>query len=136
MEPSDTATTVDDSSLFHLELIRQNALTEQEIVVLNIFAHGIQSATVEAAAEAAHQFDILCPPLEQEEEANSWLWMVWRSMLTVARSPEVTKEVHIRLVGILDILGQCAKGNLNVYGVSAFNNPFLSAGAQSNHVNF
>lgn len=136
MSLPDTATTADEGSLLHLELIRQNTLTEQETIILNVFARGIQPATAEAAAEAAHQFDILCPPLEQEDEANDYLWMVWRIMITVARSPDVTNEVHIRLVSILDILRQFAKGNLDVHGVSAYYNPFLLAGAQSNHVNF
>lgn len=57
-------------------------------------------------------------------------------MITVAKSPGVTHEAHIRLVSILDILQHAAKGNLNVYGVSAYYNTFLLAGAQSNHVNF
>ena len=121
MAPPDTATTADESFLLDLELIRQNVLTEQETIILNVFARGIQPATVEAAAEAAHQLDVLCPPLEQEcEAANVYLWNVWDIMITIARSPEVKSEVHVWLMSILDILRQCAKGNLDVYGVSAY----------------
>jgi len=57
-------------------------------------------------------------------------------MITVARSPDVTNEVHIGLVGILDILQHCVKGNLDVNGVSVYYDPFLLAGVQSDHVKF
>jgi hypothetical protein len=44
--------------------------------------------------------------------------MVWEIMLDIARSPDVTSEIHEGLVGILERLRQCAKGELNVWGVS------------------
>lgn len=118
MASSEAATTAGESGPFDLELIKQEDLTEEETAILKVFAHGIQPASPEAAGEAAHQFDISCPPLEQDEEANHYLWTVWRIMITIARSPDVRSEVHIRLVNILEILQQSAKGNLNVYGVS------------------
>ena len=106
------------SSLFHLELIRQRNITKQETNILDAFACGMQPATPETAAEAARQLDSSCPPLEQENEAGDYLWMVWEIMLDIAQSPDVASEIHERLVGILASLWQCAKGDLDIGGVS------------------
>jgi hypothetical protein len=103
-----------ESSLFHLGLIRRRNLSEQETNILNAFAWGMQPATPETAAEAVRQLNDSCPPLAQEEEANNYLWQVWDIMMDIARSPDVTSEVHKRLVAILECLRQCAKGELMV----------------------
>jgi hypothetical protein len=121
---TDTTATTNNSSLFNLELIREGELSEGEWIILNIFAHGIQPAMPGVAAEAAQQFDILCPPLKHVHEANHYLWTLWKVMITIARSPDVTSEIHVRLVGILDILRQSAKGELDVHGVSSYQDPF------------
>ncbi|RDL33086.1 uncharacterized protein BP5553_08525 [Venustampulla echinocandica] len=101
-----------ESSIFHLELIRQKNLSEQETNILYAFAYGMQPATPETAAGAAYQLDCLCPPLEQRHECNDYIWMVWSIMLNIARSPDVTSEVHMRLVSIVESLRQIAKGDL------------------------
>ncbi|EPE27923.1 hypothetical protein GLAREA_04714 [Glarea lozoyensis ATCC 20868] len=113
---TDPTATIDDSSLFDLESIRDGEYSEEEWTVLKIFAHGIQPAMPGVAAEAAHQFDILCPPLEQVHEANHYLYTLWNVMITIARSPDVTSDIHVQLVGILQILRQTSKGELDVYG--------------------
>ncbi|EHL01948.1 hypothetical protein M7I_1896 [Glarea lozoyensis 74030] len=79
------------------------------------------------AAEAAHQFDILCPPLEQVHEANHYLYTLWNVMITIARSPDVTSDIHVQLVGILQILRQTSKGELDVYGMTRRDNTLKAA---------
>lgn len=111
------------SSLFHLELIRRRDTTEQEVNVLNLLARWMQPATPETAAGAAHQLDCSCPPLGQEQEANDYLWTVWEIIINIARSPDVASEVHEHLVNIMESLQQCAKGDLNVWGVSIHSQP-------------
>jgi hypothetical protein len=107
-----------ESSLIHLELIRQRNLSGQKTNILNTFTCEIQPTTTKTVMEATHQLDSSCPPLGQEKETNDYLWMVWEIMLDIARSPNVTSEVHKRLVSILESLRQSAKGDLNVWGVS------------------
>lgn len=111
-------TTENKNSLFHLELVRKRTLSAQETSILNAFDRGMQFDVLERAAEAARQLNNYCPPLDQEKEANAYLWMVWEIMLDIARSPDVKCEVHICLVKILEMLRQSAKGDLNVWGVS------------------
>ncbi len=107
-----------ETSLFQLELIRRRDLSAQETNILNALACGMQPATAEAAAEAARQLDSFFPPLEQVKEANDYLWAVWEVIIDIARSPDVMIQVHERLVSILENLRRCAKGDLNVWGVS------------------
>lgn len=107
-----------ENSLFDLELIKKRNLSEQDIEIVNAFSWGIQLATPEAAAEAAFQLDCLCPPLEQNEEAADYLWMVWDIMVDIAQSPDVKSEVHDGLVSIVQNLMQCAKGDLDIHLVS------------------
>ncbi|RFU28620.1 hypothetical protein B7463_g7724, partial [Scytalidium lignicola] len=104
------------SSLFYLELIRQRDLSEQETNILNVFAHGMYPATLKTAEEAAYWLDCSCPPLEQgkETEVEGYFWMIWEIMLDITRSPDVSSEVHQRLIVVLRSLKQCAKGDLNV----------------------
>lgn len=111
------------TSLTQLELIRERTLSQQDTNILGALALGIQPATAEAAWAAARQLDRLCPSLANEEDALNYLWEVWHLVLDAARSPDVSDEVHIRLVTILEHLQQCAKGEIDVWGVSCLN-PF------------
>ncbi|KUJ09592.1 uncharacterized protein LY89DRAFT_536741, partial [Mollisia scopiformis] len=63
----------------------------------------------DAATEAASQLDNLCPPLNQNEATLDYLWSVWTLLLDIARSQDVTSEIHTRLVNILEMLWQHAK---------------------------
>jgi hypothetical protein len=74
-------------------------------------------APPETTAEAARQLDYFCPPLETRKEASNYFWATWEILIDIARSPEVTPEAHERLVGIVECLGQCAKGEMVVWGV-------------------
>ena len=107
--------------LARLELIRQRNLFRQEESILDALTLGIHPATAEAAWAAARQLDRLCPALENEQDARDYLWRVWHLMVDAARSPDVSDEVHIRLVSILEHLQQCAKGELKAWGVSLVN---------------
>jgi len=106
------------ASLFQLELIRQRDPSELDTNILNAFTCGMEPATDDAAAEAARRLDESCPPLEQVKEARDYLWRVWDVMLDIARSPDVTRQVHKRLISVLESLRQIAKGDLIVYSVS------------------
>lgn len=108
-----------ESNLFNLELVTKRDLSKQGTDILNAFSRGMQPATPETAAEAARRLDGLCPPLEQEQAAYDYLWMLWEIMLDVVRSPDATSEIHERFVAVLEDLRQCAKGTLDVWGVSA-----------------
>lgn len=107
-----------ESSIFHLALVKQRTASEQEINILNAFACGMQPATPETAAEAARQLDDLCPPLEQAKETKDYLWMVWEILFDIAASHDVANEIHERLMNILQSLRLCAKGDVDVWGVS------------------
>jgi hypothetical protein len=111
-----------EMTLFELEALRRRnlrcSLSDKETGILKTLACGIYPATPEAAYKAASQLDILCPPLIKDNEAQNYLWSVWDMMLEVAHSPDVTPEIQDRLVSIVQILAQRAKGNLNVHGVS------------------
>lgn len=104
--------------LTQLELIREADLSEQEVYVLYALSWAMQSPTWEAAEGSAYLLDELCPPLEQEEEATDYLWLVWALICKIAESPDVSFEVHKQLVKVLQSVAQCAKGNLRVWGVS------------------
>lgn len=106
-----------ESSLSQLELIRERDLSDGETNVLAAFDCAMHPARPETAAEVAQWLDYFCPPLEQEEEAQDYIWTIWETMLNVARSPDVTSEIHERLVSIVEHLRQCAKGEMDVYGV-------------------
>jgi hypothetical protein len=106
------------TSLFQLELIRQRDPSELDTTILNAFTRGMEPATDEAAAEAASQLDESCPPLERVKEVRNYLRRVWDVMLDIARSPDVTSQIHKRLISILESLRQIAKGDLIVYSVS------------------
>lgn len=110
--------TGDENSLFNLKLIKRRDLGEQETKIINAFACGVQPATEESAAEAVRQLDSYCPPLEQYDEVGDYLWMVWEILMDIVQSPDVTGEVHDQLIVILGSLWQCAKGEVDVYGVS------------------
>ncbi|KAK3943111.1 hypothetical protein QBC46DRAFT_422266 [Diplogelasinospora grovesii] len=60
----------------------------------------MQPATLETAAGAARQLDLACLacPLEHQQEAEDYLRMVWEVMVDVVRSPDVTSEIHERLI--------------------------------------
>jgi hypothetical protein len=57
--PHTTTMSENKSSLFHLELIRQRDLSEQEADIVSAFARGIYPATTETVLEAARQLDYL-----------------------------------------------------------------------------
>ncbi|EPE34941.1 hypothetical protein GLAREA_10636 [Glarea lozoyensis ATCC 20868] len=107
-----------ESSLFDLELIKdmlkQPYNLAQRLPMIRLFDQGVKSEA--AAVEAAQQLDAWCPPVDQTEEANDFLWNLWEVMLDIARSPEVTTEVHIGLIRILENLRPFARGMLSVYG--------------------
>ncbi|KAK3308016.1 uncharacterized protein B0T15DRAFT_94137 [Chaetomium strumarium] len=108
-------------SLAQLQLIKRRPLSEQESNVLNAFALAIPNLHAEpgasrasdAAIEAAHRLNSLCPSLDHKEDARDYLWRTWEIMLDIASSPEVEDNVHGRLLTILEELLQCAKGELD-----------------------
>ncbi|KAK2773403.1 hypothetical protein CKAH01_03863 [Colletotrichum kahawae] len=91
-------------------------ITPEHIAVLKVFARGISAATPEAAKEAARQLNDLCPPLNQTEEANNWMYMVWLVMLDIVADIGSTDAVQEGCVRILEELVQCAKGMMDVWG--------------------
>ena len=106
-----------ETSLFNFDLMRERELSEEETNVLHAFDSAVHPATPETAAEAALWLDYFCPPLDQEKDAHQYLWTVWDIMLSIAQSPDVTSQVHDCLLGVVENLRQCAKGELNVWGV-------------------
>ncbi|KAK4032947.1 hypothetical protein C8A01DRAFT_50382 [Parachaetomium inaequale] len=106
------ATETSFATLMQLELVKKRDLTAQGVSILQALAHGLQPATPEAAAEAAHQLDRLCPPLEDSDQASDYLWGLWEIIMAIAGSPDVESEVHERLVEILRQLKQHARGEL------------------------
>ena len=97
-----------------LELIRERDVSEEETTTINALALG-------TADEAEQQLDILCPPLEEGNEAENYIWGMWGIIIDIARSPNVHEEIHERLVGILQHLKQYERGELKVYRVSIQN---------------
>jgi hypothetical protein len=107
--------------LSQLQLIKRRQLSKQESSILAAFAlafHDLHaesgaSRASDAALEAAHRLDSLCPSLDQKEDARDYLWRTWEIMLDIAGSPDVDDNVHWRLLNVLEELLQCAKGELD-----------------------
>lgn len=97
-------------------------ITPEHIAVLKVFARGISAATPEAAKEAARQLNDLCPPLNRTREANNWMYMVWLVMLDIVADIGSKDTVQEGCVRILEELVQCAKGTMDVWGVSCLYN--------------
>ncbi|KAF4808981.1 hypothetical protein CGCSCA5_v011864 [Colletotrichum siamense] len=93
-------------------------ITPEHIAVLKVFARGISAATPEAAKEAARQLNDLCPPLNRTGEANNWMYMVWLVVLDIVADIGSKDTVQEGCVRILEELVQCAKGMMDVWGVS------------------
>ncbi|KAF9873945.1 hypothetical protein CkaCkLH20_08679 [Colletotrichum karsti] len=109
-----------ESGLFNLEQIKSRPkFSEQDVFILNTLSYGVYSPSREAAEEVAYYLDGFCPPLEEQEAANNWLWNIWDILLDVARSPDTTAEIQERLISILQALQRCAKGETKVYGSEA-----------------
>lgn len=105
------------SGLLQLEALKERDLSEIHHQILNIIAYGITTGTQEAATEAAVQLDALCPPLDQYQDAQDYMWAIWEMMMDVAGSYEVAPDVQQGVIRILQVLQQIAKGDVNIYGV-------------------
>jgi hypothetical protein len=94
-----------------LRLGSERDIFEEETTILTVLA-------IRTADEVAYQLDILCHPLEQENEAENYMWGMWGIIIDIARSPDMHEEIHERLVGILQHLEQYERRELKVYGAS------------------
>ncbi|KAK3896408.1 hypothetical protein C8A05DRAFT_40064 [Staphylotrichum tortipilum] len=56
------------NSLAQLEIIQERALSERETDILQAFGLAMRPGVLDAAADAAHRLDSLCPPLEYDRE--------------------------------------------------------------------
>lgn len=110
--------------LAQLKRIQEMNLTKQKVSILDALAHGMQPATPYAAAEVAHRLDRLCPPLQDSEEAENYLWRLWVIIIRIARSPDAGSVVQECLVRILEQVRQCVKGDLDTWVVSLHRAPF------------
>lgn len=108
----------ENDSLFPLAVLKEKDLSEQHKNILNTFFRGLPLATPDIAAGIAYEFDYCCPPLENEEETERYLWAIWEVMMNIAGSTEATSQIHVSLVKILEELRLFAKGDINVYRVS------------------
>lgn len=108
------------SRLLQLEELKKRNFSEMERLILDILAPAITTATQEAAAEAATQLDAWCPPLDQHNEVQEYMWAIWEIMTDVAGSYEVKPDAQQGIIHILQALKQIPKGHVDVYGVCRF----------------
>lgn len=118
-------TTNAQNPLLQLELLKKLDLSDTEIRILDILAYDIlaydiRATSWETASEAASYLDALCPPLEQRKEAEGYFYLIWSLITDIATSHDVTKETQTHLINTLSALQQCAKGEIDIWGVSVF----------------
>lgn len=108
----------DPRSLFGLASIRRKDLTETETYIVKMLETSmLYEPTSDLADELAQYIDAACPPLEEEEEAESYLLNVFDIILTVASSADITEDIQERLVSGMAYLKLCAKGEIGPPGV-------------------
>lgn len=104
-------------TLSQLEVWERMNMTESHHQILAILAHGINTATEEAAMETAIQLDALCPPRNQYSDAQEYMWTMWETMIEVSRSHKVPSDTQDGVIRILQALQRIAKANIALYGL-------------------
>ncbi|KAI8263571.1 hypothetical protein K4K56_005520 [Colletotrichum sp. SAR 10_98] len=111
--------TVPIKSVCELEFLQDRDFSDEQLAIIGALDLSLQRDIPDAAEQAAAKIDSLCPPTDQEEEVEEWLWMLWEVFLDAVRSPTFYIQGRQATGPMLDIL-KClqlrAKGTVKIEG--------------------
>ncbi|KAJ3958986.1 hypothetical protein N0V92_004413 [Colletotrichum tropicale] len=115
--------TVPIKSVCELEFLQDRDFSDEQLAIIGALDLSLQRDIPDAAEQAAAKIDSLCPPTDQEEEVEEWLWMLWEVFLDAVRSPTFYIQGRQATGPMLDIL-KClqlrAKGTWSWKSLNAF----------------
>lgn len=106
----------DDSQVFQLLEVQGREWSEDEICILNMWTNALAPVRHEDATEVVRKIDELCPSMDDNKQVLDFNWSIWDTMISIARSPDVTSETQERLVQVVLELEKVDKGTILVHG--------------------
>lgn len=123
IEPEEDRSCIRDSTAFPFDLdriLKIPGLIEPAVSILKTLATALDSKHADNDVTATVQaLDRPCPPTSSPNAVEIYLWALWSMVLEIARMVphDAENPGQATLVAILDKLQECAKGNLNLWGV-------------------